>query len=114
MFREFVIVLSILFDNGRLEHTMINYNIAVLFEYGNKQLFDIPKSAPAIEIGIEMMQEMIGQRINLNLSRSYIKLPLRKCLPYGFETKAAELYHMGEIDGFIGPGRISCLVNLIK
>ncbi|KAL5019723.1 hypothetical protein ScPMuIL_002615 [Solemya velum] len=103
MFREFVIVLSILFDNGRLEHTMINYNIAVLFEYGNKQLFDIPKSAPAIEIGIEMMQEMIGQRINLNLSRSYIKLPLRKCLPYGFETKAAELYHMGEIDGFIGP-----------
>lgn len=111
MLRQFVILFSTLFYGGRSENVVINYSIAVLFEYGNKQLFDIPKSAPAIDIGIETMQDMIGHRINLNLTRSYIKLPLRKCLPYGFESKAAELYHMGDVDGIIGPGRFDLLIN---
>ncbi|KAL5020199.1 hypothetical protein ScPMuIL_003091 [Solemya velum] len=83
---------------------VIDYKIAIVFEVGHDWSFDRHRSGPAVDIGKEMFQNIIGSRMNVTFKEVYKNLSYHECTRKYFGAIAAELFLKDGVNGFFGPG----------
>ncbi|KAL5019921.1 hypothetical protein ScPMuIL_002813 [Solemya velum] len=76
----------------------------IFIKVGTDWPFDIPRTGPAIEIGNDMFQDIIGNRINVTFIEVYKKLKYRECTTKTFGSLAARLYYEDGVNGLFGRG----------
>lgn len=98
---SFVLIFSM---EAALVQSVMNYKIAVVFEVGHDWSFDIHRTGPAIDIGKEKLQEIIGDKINVTFVEVFQEVNYHQCTRKYFGSIAAKLYHNRDVNGFFGPG----------